>query len=120
MRARKLEQLDDAELVQAFVDTANRLGEAVINWLPAVKLARQLMGIEAVLRARGKGARLRLAPLLDDQNRYVQYYAAQHLEAFFPERCRRIIEDNAKQGDAIAGDAGMHLDAIDTGIYKPD
>jgi hypothetical protein len=64
--------------------------------------------------------RLLLAPLLDDANRFIQYYAAKHLEGLIPERCRQIIEWNAKQRDAIAGDAGMRIEAVDSGFYKPD
>jgi hypothetical protein len=57
---------------------------------------------------------------LESKNRYIQYYAALELEGLVPERCRRIIGENAKQGDAIAGDAGMHLYFVDSGVYKPD
>jgi hypothetical protein len=49
----------------------------------------------------------------------IEYYATQHLMALFPDRCRRIVEVNAKQGNAVAGDAGMHLHALDIGFYKP-
>jgi hypothetical protein len=114
------ERLSDAELVQAFVEAASQLGEAVNYWLPAAKKAREFLAVGDALRVRGKDTRLLLAPLLDDKNRFVQYYAARELEGLIPERCRAIIEENARQGDAIAGDAGMHLDAVDSGFYKPD
>jgi alkanesulfonate monooxygenase SsuD/methylene tetrahydromethanopterin reductase-like flavin-dependent oxidoreductase (luciferase family) len=120
MTIRSYQRLDDEALVQAFAETAGQLGETVNNWLPANNNARRLLGISRALRARGTETRLLLSPLLDDTNRFVQYYAARHLEGLVPVRCRRIIEQNAKQGDAVAGDAGMHLDAVDSGIYKPD
>lgn len=120
MTPKSYERLDDTALVHAFAETARQLGEAVNNWLPATSKARQLLEISRTLRARGAETRLLLSPLLNDTNRFVQYYVARHLEGLVPVRCRQIIELNAKQGDAIAGDAGMHLDAVDSGFYKPD
>jgi hypothetical protein len=119
MKRLVLENMDVDHLVRIFVEIANRLGEAV-NTMSGIKETKELFAIKNALRARGVEARLRLAPLLNDKNRYVQYYAALELEGLIPERCRQIIEDNAKQGDAIAGDAGMHLDAVDSGFSKPD
>ena len=60
-------------------------------------------------------------PLLDSRNRYIQYgnYPLE-LEGLVPERCRHIIEEIAKQGDAIAGDARSHLRAVDSGFYKAE
>lgn len=120
MSIKSHEHLDDNALVKAFTDTSLRLGEAVNYWMPTNDAARQLLDISRIFRKRGPQTRLLLAPLLDDTNRFVQYYAARHLEGLIPERCRQIIEWNAKQRDAIAGDAGMHLDAVDSGFYKPD
>jgi len=71
------------------------------------------------MRRRGYQFRIKLAPLLEDKDRFVQYYAARQLLAIMPERSRRIIEENAKQGDALAGHAGMLLHTIDSGIYRP-
>jgi hypothetical protein len=120
MSGKSYEGPDDDALVKAFTETALRLGEAVNYWMPANKAARQLLDISRVFRKRGPKTRLLLVPLLDDANRFVQYYAAKHLEGLTPERCRQIIEWNAEQRDAIAGDAGMHLNAVDSGFYKPD
>ena len=120
MRTRSLDQLTDENLIQAFAHAAIRLGEAVINWESGAKETRHLFAIRDILRARGRQSLLELGPLLDDKNQFVQYYAARQLHALFPERCRQIVEENAKQGDAIAGDAGMHLYALDNGLHKPD
>jgi hypothetical protein len=120
MRARNLHQLDDKGLTEEFARAADRLGQAVVNWESGVKETRYLFAIRDVVRERGRHTLAKLLPLLDDRNRFVQYYAARQLHALAPERCRQIIEDNAKQGDAIAGDAGMHLSALDNGLYKPD
>jgi hypothetical protein len=62
-----------------------------------------------------------LSPLLDDKNRFVRYYAAKYLLGLVPDRARRVIEEIAKfQFDALCGDAGMCLYALDKGIFKPD
>ena len=114
-------ELDNDKLVSIFADTASILGETVNNWIGSgAKESRRLINIGNALRRRGEGARLLLVPFLDSKNRFVQYYAALELEGLMPKRCREIIEWNAKQRDAIAGDAGMHLHAVDSGFSKPD
>jgi hypothetical protein len=121
MNRRAVEKFDDADLVKLFAETANTLGETINNWIGSgAKESSELIKIGNVLRSRGETARLLLSSLLDSRNRFIQYYAAIELEGVMPERCRRIIEENAKQRDAIAGDAGMHLYAVDSGIYKPE
>jgi hypothetical protein len=112
--------LSDGELVVEFRSIAQRLGDDVVNWESGMAATERLRAVTAILRGRGRGARLRLTPLLDDENRFVRYYAARHLLALLPERSRKIIEENAKQHDTIAGDAGMLLHRIDSGQYKPD
>lgn len=80
-----------------------------------------LRAVDLILRARGFTARLKLVRLLDDDDRFVRYYAAAKLLGIMPGRARSIIEWNAKYGfDAIAGDARGLLRAFDTGEYKPD
>jgi len=81
----------------------------------------QMKAIDDVLRARGKDARLALKPLLEHRNRFVRYYAALYLLGMIPEEARPIIEETAtKWFDGLSGDAGMLLDAFDSGQYKPD
>ena len=121
MSHQSFEKFDDADLIRMFADTAATLGEIVNNWLGSgAKESHKLNKIGNILRSRGKHTRLLLTPLLRSDNRFVKYYAAIELEGLLPDPCRRIIEENAKQGDAIAGDAGMHLHAIESGIYRPD
>jgi hypothetical protein len=116
MKNRDLEKISDTDLIKEFARIANRLGEAVINWESGANETKELFALRNVLRSRGKQAMLKLAPLLEDKNRFVQYYAARQLHTLIPKRSRQIIEENAKQGDAIAGDAGMHLLALDRNI----
>ena len=122
MKSRKsrLDNLSDQELVAEFRKTSGLFGEAVANWMPAGKENDRLIALLQELRRRGTQVRLQLAPLLDERNRFVRYYAAKHLLGLIPSRSREIIEAETKEGDAIAGDAGMLLDRVDSGQYKPD
>ena len=77
--------------------------------------------IDLVLRARGREARLVLLPLLDDNDRFVRYYAATYLLGLVPDRARAVIENIAQHSyDALRLDAGTRLDALDEGIFHPD
>jgi hypothetical protein len=120
MNNRSLKRLNDNDLMEKFAAAAKALGEAINYWESGVKETDRLFAIRDEIRARGLAVRLRLAPLLDNEDRFVRYYAARQLLALVPERSRQIIEENAKQRDAIAGDAGMLLYTLDSGIYKPD
>jgi hypothetical protein len=115
----RLSTLSDDELVREFSSIARQLGEAVLNWLPAIRDARQLFAIKDIFRERGRESRLKLARLLDSDNRFLRYYAAKELIGLIPDQCRPIIEENTKEFDAIAGDARGFLRAIDEGTYKP-
>jgi hypothetical protein len=99
---------------------AHEAGEAVVNWLPAAKKTDQLFAVKRVLRSKGRDARLKLAPLLKNPDRFVRYYAAQELYGLLPDQCRPIIEANTREFDAIAGDARGFLRAIDEGTYRPE
>ena len=123
MSASNLGNSDNAELITAFANAAKDMGEAVLDSDNgrANRLFRHMEQIDSILRQRGRQSRLLLVPLLDHQNRFVRYYAAQYLLGLVPNRARAILEWNAKfKFDAIAGDAGMTLDNLDSGFYKPD
>jgi len=120
MNRHRFTRFTDETLVKRFRVVSHELGEAVTTWMPAVALTNRLFAIEDALRARGKEARLKLAPLLGSYDRFVRYYAAQELIGLLPEQCRHIIEENTREFDAIAGDARGFLRAIDEGTYKPE
>jgi hypothetical protein len=109
---------DDDQLIDHYAFLAKQVGEAIVNWMPGAKLKRRLYALEHEIKTRG--ARVKLAKLLSDDNRFVRYYAAQELYGLFPEQCRPIIEENTREFDAIAGDARGFLRAIDEGTYKPE
>lgn len=113
MSPANLKTISDEGLVQRFGVAAVDVGEAVVNWLPVNRKMRNLFAIRNVLRERGPESRLKLAALLDDDNRFVRYYAARELLTILPSRCRPIIEENTTAFDAIAGDAGMCLYMFD-------
>ena len=105
MTSNGLSDLSDDELVERFRQMAIETGEAVVNWLPAARKTRRLFAIQDVLRGRGQIARLKLAKLLKDQDRFVKYYAAEELLYLLPKECAPIIEMNTREFDAIASDA---------------
>jgi hypothetical protein len=123
MRQPDLSGLTDDELVKIFALAAKRRGLAVLDseTRQANKMFDRMRSVDAVLRTRGLEARMRLVPLLDHDDRFIRYYAALYLLAVVPARARAIIEWNHKYWfDALAGDAGMTLQNLDTGIYRPD
>ncbi len=80
-----------------------------------------MRAIDRALRARGQDARLALAPLLEDRDRFVKYFAAKYLLGLLPRQARAVIEGIANpKFDALSLDAGMCLYALDQGIFKPD
>lgn len=123
MKNRKIETLNDSELVDRFAELARQAGAAVL-YCQVTRANRAILGmwtIRELLRSRGREAREQLVVLLDDQNRLVRYYAAKALLGLVPERARAEIEWNANnRSDAITGDARGLLRAFDTGEYRPD
>ena len=123
MSKMNFDRLSDGELVGRFVEAAKKMGAAVLDSQirKANRMYDVLREIDAVLRSRGEQARLRLLPLFGHDNRFVRYYAAKKLLGLVPDRAREIIEWNHKYWfDALAGDAGMTLHNLDTGVFKPD
>jgi len=120
VKKKDLEGLSDHELIEEFRLVAHKLGDSIVNWVPTTDEVKYLFTLTKALGARGRQVRLQLAPLLDDKDRFVRYYAAQELLALVPGRSRQIIEETAKGFDALAGDAGMLLHALDRDQWKPD
>ena len=115
--------MSDSELVSQFAGAAKARGQAVTEldsrraniWFDRMK------AIDRQLRTRGKATRLTLAPLLDDPDRFVRYYAAIYLLGLMPDQARTVLKWNAKYGaDTLAADARGFLDALEDGSYKPN
>jgi hypothetical protein len=123
MKSLRFKELTTDELVQEFAHLARQMGAAVLD-SETRHFNRMFPGMQAIdreLRSRGREARMALAPLLEDENRFMRYCAAKYLLGLVPDRARLVIEDIAKfKYDALCGDAGMCLYALDSGIFKPD
>ena len=118
-----LHALSNAALAERFVASAQQMGNSVVasDARGANCMFDRMEAIDRVLRSRGPAARLSLRPLLENGDRFVRYYAAKYLLGVIPEEARRIIEGIANPNyDALSGDAGMTLDNIDIGFYKPE
>jgi hypothetical protein len=123
MRRLQLDTCSDDDLIDRFVIAAKAMGVAVqeADVRQANRMYHLMRAIDLLLRSRGKAARLKLSPLLEHKDRFVQYYAARKLLGLLPDHARAVLEWNHKYWfDAIAGDAGMTLHNLDTGFYKPD
>ena len=123
MKSAALPELTIDQLIQDFAQLAQQMGTAVLD-SETGRFNRMFPRMEAIdreLRSRGREARMALSPLLDDKNRFVRYYAAKYLLGLVPDSARRVIEEIARfKFDALCGDAGMCLYALDKGIFKPD
>jgi len=112
---------DNGQLIKAFSDAARQMGVAVLDSdsRRANPAFSRMNAANRELRSRGKAAHEQLVSLLAHENRFVRYYAAKVLLAIVPDRAREVIEENARLWfDAIAGDAGMTLLALERGLYK--
>lgn len=111
------------QLVQEFIATAKQRGLFILNseTRRANRMYDRMKAIDDILRERGIAARLELAPLLDNEDRFVRYYAAVYLLGLLSARARAVIEKIANlKYDALAGHAGMLLAGLDSGEYRPD
>jgi hypothetical protein len=123
MKSRNLAHLSTEDLVGRFISTAKERGTAVLdlNSRRANVFYDRMKAIDDELRSRGREARLKLAPLLRDPDRFIRFYAAEKLLGLVPEESRSVMEWNAKYGgDSLAADARGFLWALDAGTYRPD
>jgi hypothetical protein len=132
MTTRQYSAMSDQQLAEAFVeisvkeaDAKGRRDSRTVN-----KLIKQLRAIEETLRARGPEARKVLVPLLSyrvrpspffaDQTAQVRLNAAKELLAVVPDQARATLEDLAARGpSAQSGSAGMCLQLLEDGVFKP-
>jgi hypothetical protein len=83
-------------------------------------LFRQMRAIEEVLRGRAGDQRRVLLQLYDYANVQVRLAAAKATLAVAPEDARQMLQRIADSREfPQAGDAGMCLDCLDSGIFKP-
>jgi hypothetical protein len=123
MRQQNLSRVPIDDLIVRFAEIAKERGAAVLdlNSRRANVFYDRMKAIDDELRARGRDARLKLAPLLRDPDRFVRFYAAEKLLGLLADASRAVMEWNAKYGfDSLAADARGFLRALDAGTYKPD
>jgi hypothetical protein len=83
-------------------------------------LYRQMRAIEEVLKGRAGDQRRVLLQLYDYANVQVRLAAAKATLAVAPEDARQMLQRIADSREfPQAGDAGMCLDCLDSGIFKP-
>jgi hypothetical protein len=84
------------------------------------RLFEQMEAVKWELKARGGDQRRALLRLYDHPNIQVRLKAVTATLAVAPERARRMLEIIAESREyPQAGDAGMTIDALDRGIFKP-
>jgi len=85
------------------------------------QLYRQMKSVDTELRARGEDARRALLQLYDHPNMQVRLQAAKRTLAVAPQVARQAIESISQSNwFPQAGEAGMTLSNLDSGVFKPD
>ncbi len=118
-----LRQLSEADLIERFRALALQKSKFLLdsNTRPLRRNYDDMEAIDQQLRSRGPEARRALAALLDDEDMRVRYEAARRLLAVVPERALTTVQAIANRHlMPVSGEAGMTLDALETGIFKPD
>lgn len=120
MKKRDLHAMTDEQLVALYADLSIQQGGYKTSINQYNRLYAEIHAISDLLRSRGIAARRTLLPLLDHENPQVQYNAARELLAVEPKRARATLETLARSAPtAQKGRAGMTLDNLDNGIFKP-
>ncbi|MGH6838399.1 MAG: DUF2019 domain-containing protein [Methylocella sp.] len=85
------------------------------------RLYGQMDATEKELRRRGRDARLGLQRLYDHPNMQVRLSAAKRTLGVAPDAARKVIQAiYDSKWYPQAGDAGMTLLNLDSGVFKPD
>jgi Domain of unknown function (DUF2019) len=133
MTQKNLNDLDIDELIERFVEVAERIGHVMFELVSpmdmpgreeyeaeSVRLFAALKTIEGELRSRGPEARLKLLPLYAHPSTQVQLSAAEATLAVAPELARTKLQDIAKINWSEGYSARSTLAAFDSGKFKPD
>ena len=123
MKRVNLKTLSVDELVERFAEIARAQDKALLGDDVAKfkNLFTQMTEVDLELRFRGTPARLTLLRLYDDPNCQVRLKAAKRTLGVAPQAARSLIESIAKSSwFPQAGEAGMTLANLDSGVFKPD
>ncbi|HKW53861.1 MAG TPA: DUF2019 domain-containing protein [Stellaceae bacterium] len=124
--------MSDEQLAKAFIDISIKQADATgrRDARASSKVIKHLQAIKEILRARGPEARKVLVPLLSyrpgslqlfaNQTAQVRLNAAKELLAVVPDEARAALEELAERGPSFqSGSAGMCLQLLDDGVFKP-
>lgn len=122
MRIPNLQALSVEQLVERFVIIGLAQEQAALSDdIPEFnRLFKKMQDVVAGLRSREGDQRSALLALYDHPNLQVRLKAVKNSLALAPEEGRRILEAIAdSQRHPQAGEAGMSIDNLDAGIFKP-
>lgn len=123
MKQRDLAEMSTEQLVELFADYGLQQDSAIRRGVVRKhqKLFTDMFAVSHELKRRGPDARLKLATLFDHPNFQVRLQAAQAALAVAPDAARKVIEAISESTHfPQAGDAGMCLHDLATGIFKPE
>jgi hypothetical protein len=122
MRQTKVEDASDAELVARFIEIGIEQDDALLGREIARfnRLFDEKAKILGALKLRAGDGRVLLTTLYSHENAQVRLNAAKATLAVAPIAARQTLEALANSRRyPQAGDAGMALDNLDRGIFKP-
>ena len=118
-----MERLSTKELVDLFAELCVDQDQALLysNISKVNKLIKEMWAVEDELKSRAGDQRRALLILFDHENAQVRLMAARANLAIEPDVARKMIETIANgRKFPQAGDAGMTIENLDSGFYKPD
>lgn len=123
MKRMKLDDMTTEALVERFAEIGIAQDEALFHDQCSKynRLYDKMEAVDGELRRRGTEARRALGRLYSHPNVQVQLKAATRTLAVFPVEARQVLQaiHNSKWY-LQSGDAGMTLEALDDGIFKPN
>jgi hypothetical protein len=122
MKRLNIQQIPTPELVERFATLCVAQDQALLYSAISKlnKLIKQMWDIEDELKARPGDQRRALLVLFDHENAQVRLQAARAALAVEPAAARSVIETIANgRKFPQAGDAGMTIENLDSGFYKP-
>jgi cytochrome c oxidase assembly protein Cox11 len=117
-----LRDLSTAELVQLFAMAATKQEDAILenDIAESIRLVWRMKAIQDELKQRPGDERSELMQLYHHPNMQARLHAAQATLAVAPQAARAQLEAiKASEWMPAAGDAGMSLRNLDSGVYKP-
>jgi hypothetical protein len=122
MKRAKLQDMTVDQLVERFTAIALDQDRALLRneYAKFNRLFEQMEEVKGELKARDGDQRRALLRLYDHPNAQVRLKAVKATLAVAPERARRMLELIAESHEyPQAGEAGMSIDNLERGIFKP-